>query len=65
MKTFDLRVDWTNVFGAPVDLGAFVTNLTDNVHETGIQTIYTTLGLHVGSLQCSADVRFLVEIPVR
>jgi iron complex outermembrane receptor protein len=43
-ENFNLRVDWTNVFGAPVDLGAFVTNLTDNLHATGIQTIYTTLG---------------------
>jgi iron complex outermembrane receptor protein len=43
-ENFNLRVDWTDVFGAPVDLGAFVTNLTDNVHVTGIQAIYTTLG---------------------
>jgi iron complex outermembrane receptor protein len=43
-ENFDLRVDWTNVFGQPIDLGAFVTNLTDNTHITGLQTIYTTLG---------------------
>jgi iron complex outermembrane receptor protein len=43
-ENFNLRVDWTDVFGAPVDLGAFVTNLTDNTHVTGIQAIYTTLG---------------------
>jgi len=43
-ENFNLRVDWTDVFGAPVDVGAFVTNLTDNTHITGIQAIYTTLG---------------------
>ncbi|MDB5397877.1 MAG: TonB-dependent receptor [Rhodospirillales bacterium] len=43
-ENFDLRVDWTNVFGQPIDLGAFVSNLTDNTHITGLQTIYTTLG---------------------
>jgi iron complex outermembrane receptor protein len=43
-ENFDLRVDWTDVFGQPIDLGAFVTNLTDNTHITGLQTIYTTLG---------------------
>ena len=43
-ENFDLRVDWTNVFGQPIDVGAFVTNLTDNTHITGLQTIYTTLG---------------------
>jgi iron complex outermembrane recepter protein len=43
-ENFDLRVDWTNFFGQPIDLGAFVTNLTDNTHITGLQTIYTTLG---------------------
>ncbi len=43
-ENFDLRVDWTDFFGQPVDLGAFVTNLTDNTHVTGIQAIYTTLG---------------------
>jgi iron complex outermembrane receptor protein len=43
-ENFDLRVDWTNLFGQPIDLGAFVTNLTDNTHITGLQAIYTTLG---------------------
>ncbi len=43
-ENWDLNVDWTNVFGYPVDLGAFVTNLTDNTHITGLNTIYTTLG---------------------
>jgi iron complex outermembrane receptor protein len=43
-ENFDLRVDWTNVFGQPIDVGAFVTNLTDNTHITGLQAIYTTLG---------------------
>jgi iron complex outermembrane receptor protein len=43
-ENWNLNVDWTNVFGYPVDLGAFVTNLTNNTHITGINTIYTTLG---------------------
>jgi iron complex outermembrane receptor protein len=43
-ENFDLRADWTNVFGQPIDLGFFVSNLTDNVHITGITAIYTTLG---------------------
>jgi outer membrane protein OmpA-like peptidoglycan-associated protein len=43
-ENFDLRVDWTDMFGQPIDLAAFVTNLTDNTHITGLQTIYTTLG---------------------
>ena len=43
-ENFDLRADWTNLFGQPIDLGFFVTNLTNNVHLTGLNTIYTTLG---------------------
>jgi iron complex outermembrane receptor protein len=43
-ENIDLRADWTNVFGQPIDLGAFVSNLTDNTHITGLQAIYTTLG---------------------
>jgi iron complex outermembrane receptor protein len=43
-ENFDLRADWKDVFGQPIDLGFFVTNLTNNVHITGLSTIYTTLG---------------------
>jgi iron complex outermembrane receptor protein len=44
-ENFDLKVDWTNVFQQPIDLGAFVSNLTDNTHITGIQPLYTSLGI--------------------
>jgi iron complex outermembrane receptor protein len=60
-ENFDLRVDWTNVFGAPVDLGAFVTNLTDNVHLTGLQTIYTTLGFTSGAYNAPRMFGFSVK----
>jgi hypothetical protein len=40
-ENFDLKVDWTDVFGYPVDLGFFMTNATDNTHVVGLQTLYT------------------------
>jgi len=43
-ENLDLRVDWTNMFGQPLDLGAFVSNLTDNTHITGITALYTSIG---------------------
>jgi outer membrane protein OmpA-like peptidoglycan-associated protein len=44
-ENFDLKVDWTDVFGSTFDLGAFVSNLTDNTHIVGLQTLYTALGV--------------------
>jgi iron complex outermembrane receptor protein len=43
-ENFDLRADWTNFMGQPIDLGAFVTNLTDNLHIVGEIPLWTSLG---------------------
>jgi outer membrane protein OmpA-like peptidoglycan-associated protein len=43
-ENFDFRADWTNMFGQPIDLGAFVTNLTDNLHIVGEIPLWTSLG---------------------
>jgi len=40
----DIRVDWTNVLEYPVDVGFFMTNVTDNVHVVGGFPIYAQLG---------------------
>jgi len=40
----DLKIDWNNVFGAPVDAGFFMTNVTDNTYVTGAYPIYVQLG---------------------
>jgi iron complex outermembrane receptor protein len=40
----DIRVDWTNVLTYPVDLGFFMTNVTDNTHVVGGFPIYSQLG---------------------
>jgi iron complex outermembrane receptor protein len=43
-QNFDLRADWTDMFGQPIDLGFFVTNLTDNLHIVGEIPLWTSLG---------------------
>jgi iron complex outermembrane receptor protein len=43
-ENFDLRGDWTNMFGQPIDMGVFVTNLTDNLHIVGEIPLWTSLG---------------------
>ncbi|HLG89545.1 MAG TPA: TonB-dependent receptor plug domain-containing protein [Alphaproteobacteria bacterium] len=43
-QNFDIRADWTNIFGRPVDLGFFMTNVTDNVHIAGEIPLMTTAG---------------------
>jgi iron complex outermembrane receptor protein len=48
-ENFDLKFDWTDVFGSTFDLGAFVSNLTDNTHIAGMQSLYTTLGFTAAS----------------
>ncbi len=40
----DIRVDWTDVFSYPVDLGFFMTNALDNTHVIAVIPIYTQLG---------------------
>jgi len=43
-ENIDLRVDWTDVYSYPVDLGFFMTNVTDNVHVVGATALYVSLG---------------------
>jgi outer membrane protein OmpA-like peptidoglycan-associated protein len=43
-ENFDIRPDWTNIFGQPIDAGFFMTNATDNVHITGVVPLLTSLG---------------------
>ena len=37
--TLDLNVDWKNVAGQPVDLGFFVTNVTDKLYRIGTNNL--------------------------
>jgi len=43
-ENINLRVDWKNIFGNPVDAGFFMTNVTDNTHVVGGFPIYAQLG---------------------
>jgi len=43
-QNIDLRADWTNMFGRPIDLGFFMTNVTDNVHIAGEIPLLTSAG---------------------
>jgi iron complex outermembrane receptor protein len=43
-ENFDIRADWTNMFSQPVDLGFFMTNVTNNVHIVGIIPVLTSAG---------------------
>ena len=43
-ENFDIRADWTNIFGQPIDAGFFMTNATDNLHITGVVPLSTSLG---------------------
>jgi iron complex outermembrane receptor protein len=40
----DIRVDWTNAFGYPVDAAFFMTNALDKTHVVGVFPIYSQLG---------------------
>jgi iron complex outermembrane receptor protein len=48
-ENFDIRADWTNIFSQPVDLGFFMTNVTDNVHIVGIIPLLTSAGFTSGA----------------
>jgi len=48
-ENFDIRADWTDMFGQPVDSAFFMTNATDNIHLSGVTPIYTVLGITSGS----------------
>ena len=43
-ENFDIRADWTNILGQPIDAGFFMTNATDNLHYTGVVPLNTSLG---------------------
>jgi iron complex outermembrane receptor protein len=43
-ENINLSIDWTGVYGYPVDLGFFMTNVTDNVHVVGATALYESLG---------------------
>jgi iron complex outermembrane receptor protein len=40
----DLRINWNNVAGQPIDAAFFMTNVTDNLYAIGKFGIYTTEG---------------------
>ncbi len=43
-EDFDIRADYTNIFGYPVDAAFFMTNATDNIHIVGEIPLLTSLG---------------------
>jgi iron complex outermembrane receptor protein len=43
-QNFDIRADWTNIFGQPIDAAFFMTNVTDNLHIVGEIPLSTSLG---------------------
>jgi outer membrane protein OmpA-like peptidoglycan-associated protein len=43
-QNFDIRADWTNIFGQPFDAAFFMTNVTDNLHIVGEIPLWTSLG---------------------
>lgn len=45
----DLRLDWENVLSYPIDVGLFVTNLTNKTYEISSVNLYTSAGV-VGTL---------------
>lgn len=44
-QEFDLRADWTGIFGRPIDAAFFMTNATNNLYMTGVVPLMTTLGI--------------------
>ncbi|MBU6268204.1 MAG: TonB-dependent receptor [Sphingomonadales bacterium] len=40
----NMNLDWKSVFGRPIDLGVFVTNLTDQHHLLAPDSAFTTIG---------------------
>ena len=39
-RLFNLNFNWTGVFGSPVDISAFVTNLTDEEYITYVSGLW-------------------------
>ena len=48
-QDFDLRADWTDIFGQPFDAAFFMTNATGNLYLTGVVPLTTTLGITSGA----------------
>jgi iron complex outermembrane receptor protein len=46
-STVDLNVDWKNVGGQPVDLGFFVTNVTNKIYCIGSNNLLQNSSLGV------------------
>ena len=40
----NLRFDWSNIAGQPIDLGFFVRNATDDVHKLSVNSLYSSAG---------------------
>jgi iron complex outermembrane receptor protein len=40
----NLRADWKNIFGSPLDIGAYVRNATDEEYTLEVLNLYTALG---------------------
>ena len=44
-ERFDASIDWTNVWGRPIDASFFVTNLTDNSPVLATSVLYNAVGV--------------------
>ena len=42
----DLRADWNNIMGYPIDLGLFATNVTNKLWAAGDFPVWNSLGFH-------------------
>jgi iron complex outermembrane recepter protein len=40
----NLRLDWNNIAGQPLDAALFVRNATDDVHKVAVNSLYTSAG---------------------
>jgi iron complex outermembrane receptor protein len=40
----DLNLNWSNIFGGPVDASFFVTNVLDETYATFFQSVYNSQG---------------------
>jgi iron complex outermembrane receptor protein len=40
----NVRFDWSNVAGQPIDIGFFVRNATDDVHKLSVNSLYSAAG---------------------
>lgn len=40
----NMRLDWQELYGSPVDVGLFVTNATDELHALSLNSFYSVVG---------------------